>query len=324
MLMADTEQLSIGPSAAIAEGSSQVFTVEGREVGVFRRDGEWFAIDNHCPHNGASLAAGSCDQATVSCPWHHWKFDLRTGAAIGRQGVRVATHGIEERDGELWVTLSEKTGDGEQETGGRSQEDEQKSAAEEAVDWNDASRCLIRYGTMAWAGYFRYRSAEPLECRHGERVLIETPRGTEVGEVLSSLSPEAPRNEAGKVIRPAGELIRRLNPMETFEQVRRQRDVRQQTLVQEVLVECERRVAKRGVAVDVIDGELLFDGVTFVLYFLGAPTADLGVLATELGQGRKFKVVFNSVLETPATDESGGGCGSGGGGCSTGGCGCST
>lgn len=67
---------------------------------------------------------------------------------------------------------------------------------------------------------------------------------------------------------------------------------------------------------DVVDGELLFDGETFVLYFLGAPTADLGVLSTELAQGRPFKVIFNSVLEILAT--SGGGCSTGGGGCGCG------
>ncbi len=318
------EQFLLGPSDEIAEGSAQIYTVEGREIGVYRRDGEWFAIDNHCPHKGASLAVGPCEKTTVSCPWHHWKFDLRTGEAIGRPGFHVSTHSIEERDGELWVTLSDEPWINTQTTGGSDETEigDLKAATNEAIDWVDASRCLIRYGAMAWAGYFRHRSTEPLECRHGERVLIETPRGFEVGEVLSSLSNEAPRNEEGRVIKPAGELIRRLNPMETFEQVRLQRDDRQKSLIQEMLTACERRVAERQVAVDVVDGELLFDGETFVLYFLGAPTADLGVLSTELAQGRPFKVIFNSVLEIPATS---GGCGCSGGGCSTGGggCGCS-
>lgn len=319
-----TEQFLLARSSEIAEGTSQIFTVEGREIGVYHRDGEWFAIDNHCPHKGASLAVGPCDKATVSCPWHHWKFDLRTGEAIGRPGFHVSTHSIEERDGVLWVTLSDEAWINTQTTGGSEETEirDLKAATDEAIDWVDASRCLIRYGAMAWAGYFRHRSDEPLECRHGERVLVETPRGVEVGEVLSSLSNEAPRNEEGRVIKPAGELIRRLNPMETFEQVRLQRDERQKALLQDMLTACERRVAERQVAVDVVDGELLFDGETFVLYFLGKPSADLGVLSTELAQGRPFKVIFNSVLEIPATS---GGCGCSGGGCSTGGggCGCS-
>ncbi len=318
------EQFLLARSSEIAEGTSQIFTVAGREIGVYHRDGEWFAIDNHCPHKGASLAVGPCEKTTVSCPWHHWKFDLRTGEAIGRPGFHVSTHSIEERNGELWVALSDEPWINTQTTGGGEEPEirDLKAATDEAIDWVDAARCLIRYGAMAWAGYFRHRSDEPLECRHGERVLVETPRGVEVGEVLSSLSHEAPRNDDGRVIKPAGELIRRLNPMETFEQVRLQRDERQKALVQEMLTACVRRVAERQVAVDVVDGELLFDGETFVLYFLGKPSADLGVLSTELAQGHPFKVIFNSVLEIPATS---GGCGCSGGGCSTGGggCGCS-
>ena len=79
------------------------------------------------------------------------------------------------------------------------------------------------------------------------------------------------------------------------------------------MAESSRRLAVRGVAVDVVDGELLFNGKTLVIYFLGTPTDDLGVLASELSQGREFNVIFNSVLEVAAPIAS---CGCGGGGCS--------
>ena len=62
-----------------------------------------------------------------------------------------------------------------------------------------------------------------------------------------------------------------------------------------------------------VDPESLFNEKTLVLYFLGTPTDDLGVLASELGQGREFNVLFNSVLEVAAPIAS---CGCGGGGCS--------
>ena len=83
MLIADAEQLSLGPADDIRVGTSQVFFVEGREISVFRREQNWFAIDNHCPHSGASLASGKCGESIVTCGWHHWQFDLRTGEAIG-------------------------------------------------------------------------------------------------------------------------------------------------------------------------------------------------------------------------------------------------
>ena len=309
MLTANAEQLSLGPADDIRVGTSQVFFVDGREISVFRREQNWFAIDNHCPHSGASLAAGKCSESVVTCGWHHWQFDLRTGEAIGRPGFKVGTHTLEVRDGELWITLSSEPEITHQAVGPAA---DAASEVDQAVDWRDASRCLVRYGAMAWTGYFRYRSPEPLECRHGERVLIETPRGVEVGEALSPLTTDPPLNDIGKVIRPTGELQRKLTSMESFEHVRSQRDARQQALIQELLSEASRRIAERDVAVDVVDGELLFHGKTLVLYFLGSPTDDLGVLASELSAGREFNVLFNSVLEVAAPvascDCSGGGC----------------
>ena len=310
MLTENAEQLSLGPADDIRVGTSQVFFVEGREISVFRRESNWFAIDNHCPHSGASLAAGKCGESVVTCGWHHWQFDLRTGEAIGRPGYRVGTHALEVRDGELWITLSSEPEVTHQHA---EHSDDSANEVDQAVDWRDASRCLVRYGAMAWTGYFRYRSTEPLECRHGERVLIETPRGVEVGEALSSLTTDPPQNDVGKVIKPTGELLRKLTSLESFEHVRRQRDARQQALVQELLAESSRRIADRGVAVDVVDAELLFSEKTLVLYFLGTPTDDLGVLASELSQGREFNVLFNSILEVAAPVAS---CGCSGGGCS--------
>ena len=108
-------------------------------------------------------------------------------------------------------------------------------------------------------------------------------------------------------------MLRKLTSLESFEHVRRQRDAELQSVVQELLAECSRRIAERSIAVDVVDGELLFHGKTLVLYFLGTPTDDLGVLASELSQAREFNVIFNSVLEVAAPVAA---CGCSGGGCS--------
>ena len=40
------------------------------------------AIDDRCPHVGASLAGGKVEGLVVSCPWHHARFSLTTGANL--------------------------------------------------------------------------------------------------------------------------------------------------------------------------------------------------------------------------------------------------
>ncbi|MBR0687787.1 Rieske (2Fe-2S) protein [Bradyrhizobium manausense] len=79
----------------IPSGARKIVEVSGREIGIFNLDGEFFAIANRCPHEGASLCKGrivglveadepgayrySRKNEFVRCPWHGWEFDIRTG-----------------------------------------------------------------------------------------------------------------------------------------------------------------------------------------------------------------------------------------------------
>ncbi|MCP3369568.1 Rieske (2Fe-2S) protein [Bradyrhizobium cajani] len=79
----------------IPSGARKIVEVQGREIGIFNLEGEFFAIANRCPHEGASLCKGrivglveadepgayrySRRNELVRCPWHGWEFDIRTG-----------------------------------------------------------------------------------------------------------------------------------------------------------------------------------------------------------------------------------------------------
>ena len=52
---------------------------EGRVYALFNVDGQISAIDGICPHQGGPLADGPLEGTTVTCPWHGWQFDVRTG-----------------------------------------------------------------------------------------------------------------------------------------------------------------------------------------------------------------------------------------------------
>ena len=67
------------------------------ELGLFRVDGELYALDNVCPHAGFPLSEGFLEGACVICPGHMWEFDVRTGLppavktgeALARYPVRI-------------------------------------------------------------------------------------------------------------------------------------------------------------------------------------------------------------------------------------------
>ena len=56
-----------------------MFIVNEKRIGIFNVDGEFFALDDACPHAGASLALGIIDGPIVRCRIHHWRFCIHSG-----------------------------------------------------------------------------------------------------------------------------------------------------------------------------------------------------------------------------------------------------
>src|SRR3954470_17666225 len=83
--------------AALSEltaGKGKQVTVGAKKVAVFYLDGKVYAVDDTCPHRGASLSEGQCHMGQVMCPWHATRFDLTTGAALcppAKAGVTAYT-----------------------------------------------------------------------------------------------------------------------------------------------------------------------------------------------------------------------------------------
>ncbi len=76
-------ELALGPLESIPAGEGRTFDVYGKKVTVVRtRSGEVFAVQAECPHKGGPLADGLVGGATLVCPLHAWKFDLRSGDAL--------------------------------------------------------------------------------------------------------------------------------------------------------------------------------------------------------------------------------------------------
>jgi nitrite reductase/ring-hydroxylating ferredoxin subunit len=77
--------------------------LQGKHVALFLHRGEILACNNRCPHEGYPLVEGALDaDCVLTCNWHNWKFDLRTGATIyGGDNLRVYPVKIE--DGAVWL-----------------------------------------------------------------------------------------------------------------------------------------------------------------------------------------------------------------------------
>ena len=74
------ERVTIAKAADIPEGGNLVVNIRERDIVIFRVNGSLFALDDMCPHAGASLSGGFVEDGCVTCPWHYWRFRLSDGA----------------------------------------------------------------------------------------------------------------------------------------------------------------------------------------------------------------------------------------------------
>jgi 3-phenylpropionate/trans-cinnamate dioxygenase ferredoxin subunit len=78
-----TEFVKVARTDEIAPGQARLIDVKGKQIALFNVNGEFFAIDNMCTHEEASLAEGELSGHEVICPLHGAKFDVRTGEVLG-------------------------------------------------------------------------------------------------------------------------------------------------------------------------------------------------------------------------------------------------
>ena len=96
----------VGKVADFKNGDRKIVDVNGKSVGVFRVDGQFYAIRNRCPHQWGPLCLGDFAPRAVSggpgdvhlaggppllaCPWHGWEYDLATGQSFMGPGHGLA------------------------------------------------------------------------------------------------------------------------------------------------------------------------------------------------------------------------------------------
>jgi len=85
----------------LAEGHSKVVKVGYKPIALFLQRGQYFAIDDMCPHMGASLADGYVEDGVVSCPLHYWRFRLNDGTWADNPRIKIGCYAVHVRGDEI-------------------------------------------------------------------------------------------------------------------------------------------------------------------------------------------------------------------------------
>ncbi len=75
--------VTVAELADLDPGSCVSVEVNGRWVALFNVEGRVYAMDNTCPHAGGPLGEGTLTGDIVECPWHSWRYNVRTGQRVG-------------------------------------------------------------------------------------------------------------------------------------------------------------------------------------------------------------------------------------------------
>ena len=93
----------VARSDEVIEGRGTIVKLAGTRVALFRVGGSLYAIRNQCPHMGGDLGEGLVEGDVVRCPWHGWRFSVRTGRHPETEVVSVRTYEVREEEGEIYV-----------------------------------------------------------------------------------------------------------------------------------------------------------------------------------------------------------------------------
>ena len=86
-------------------GKSAIIEVGDKEIALFNYKGDFYAIDNTCPHRGSPLGEGRIEEGILICPGHEWRFELKSGWCPQNPELSTEVYPIKVHDEKIYVRL---------------------------------------------------------------------------------------------------------------------------------------------------------------------------------------------------------------------------
>ena len=113
----------VAKNSEMKDGDRRIVTAGKREIGVFHKDGAYYAYSNTCLHQGGPACEGVLinnvvdiinpdrtyegqtfgDETHFVCPWHGYEYDIKTGECIGDRKQKLRKFEVVKRGDEIYV-----------------------------------------------------------------------------------------------------------------------------------------------------------------------------------------------------------------------------
>ena len=103
--MAKVKYIKVLKCDELEIGKSAIIEVGDKEIALFNYKGDYYAIDNICPHRGAPLGEGRIEEGILICPNHEWRFELKSGWCPQNPELSTEVYPIKVHEGKIYVRL---------------------------------------------------------------------------------------------------------------------------------------------------------------------------------------------------------------------------
>lgn len=98
------EWVSVALESEFKPGDTRIVDVDGVQIAVFNLNGQYYAIEDVCTHDGGILTGGEIEGDQIICPRHGARFCIKTGAALTAPAYEpTATFPVRIANGEVQV-----------------------------------------------------------------------------------------------------------------------------------------------------------------------------------------------------------------------------
>ncbi len=99
------EFVKVANLSEFATGTAQTVEVNGKTIALYNVGGTIYATDNTCLHQGGPLGEGMLEGDVVTCPWHMWQYNVRTGENLDDKSLKLATYPVQVEGDDVKVAV---------------------------------------------------------------------------------------------------------------------------------------------------------------------------------------------------------------------------
>jgi NAD(P)H-dependent nitrite reductase small subunit len=99
------DYVKIASTSDVKTGTGVTAEINGHTIALFNVEGTFYAIDNTCVHRGGPLGEGDLEGDVVTCPWHSWRFNVKSGMSVNNPSACVKTYSVKVDGDDVKVLL---------------------------------------------------------------------------------------------------------------------------------------------------------------------------------------------------------------------------